>query len=64
MNETIFTIHELAQQWKVSAETVRKLVRNEEGVFVLTTENKKKRPYQTYRIPQGVADRIFRKRCQ
>ncbi len=48
---------QLAEQWSLSVDTVRRLFEREAGVLVIGTER-----YRTLRIPQEVVDRVRRKR--
>lgn len=57
--EPHFTPQELAKQWKVSTQTIRRLFADEPGVLVFgSPEKKHKRPYVSIRIPQSVAQRV------
>lgn len=47
--------------WNLSADAVRKLFRNEPGVFVLSRPRRGKRRYTTLRIPESVARRVHQK---
>jgi hypothetical protein len=54
--ELHYTVDELAEQWKYSRESLRKLVMDEPGVLKLQLGKKKSNC--TYRIPASVARRI------
>ncbi|WP_321476608.1 hypothetical protein [uncultured Paludibaculum sp.] len=60
MNDTTFEKHyrvgELATQWGLGRETIRKLVKNEIGVVKLRAG--KKQSNTTYSVPESVARRI------
>lgn len=57
-----FTPDELAQEWRVSGDTIRTLFRNEPGVLKIERpETLKKRGYETMRIPLDVAQRLHRR---
>ena len=58
-DEQHFTPDELAKLWGVSAETIRSIFREEEGVLKIgSTGARYKRGYQTLRIPLSVAERV------
>ena len=59
--ERHFTISELAQMWNLSEELVRQLVRDEPGVTEWVRQAPGKRRYRVLRIPQSVADRLYRR---
>jgi hypothetical protein len=54
--EPIFTVSEIAKEWKLSIDTVTRLFRNELDVFVLALGKKR-----TLRIPQQVKERVWRR---
>jgi len=58
--ERHYTVEEIAAMWHLSKDAVRKLFRNEPGVFVYSNPNPRirKRPYTTLRIPQSVLERV------
>lgn len=53
-----FTAAQLAQQWNLSEDVIRKEFENEPGVLKLARKRKGKRAYKTLRIPRDVADRV------
>lgn len=60
--ERHYTIAELAGLWNLSADSVRRLFKNEAGVLSISTRQRRgKRSYLTLRIPASVAERIYRK---
>jgi hypothetical protein len=59
--EPYYTVAEIAEQWRVSPDTVRRLFENEPGVIVISNSKPGKRPYRTLRIPQSVVDRVRNK---
>jgi len=59
--ERHFTIPELAQMWNLSEEFIRQLVRDEPGVTEWVRQAPGKRRYRVLRIPQSVADRLYRR---
>ena len=54
--ETIFTVKEIAGEWKLSADTVQRLFKDEPGVFVAKGKRKK-----MLRIPNSVKERVWRR---
>jgi hypothetical protein len=62
IDEKHFTATELAQAWGVSAETIRQIFRNEQGVLKIGKSGTRvKRGYFTLRIPMEVAERVHRR---
>jgi hypothetical protein len=59
--EQHFTVKELAAKWRFSAEFVSQLVRNEPGVTEWVRQEPGKRRYRVLRIPQSVAERVYRR---
>jgi hypothetical protein len=60
--EKHLTIAELADQWSLSEDAVRRLFEHEPGVVVITSPPKKyRRSYRTFRIPETVAARVYRR---
>ena len=59
--ERHFTISELAEIWQFSKEFVRQLVQNEPGVTEWVRQVPGKRRYRILRIPQSVAERLYRR---
>jgi hypothetical protein len=58
----IFTPRELATLWKLSENSIRRLFQDARGVFVVDNTKRGKRTYQTIRIPEEVALRVWRER--
>jgi hypothetical protein len=59
----IYTTRELAQLWKLSEATIRRLFQDRQGVFVLGDSNpRKKRSYTSLRIPEAIAVQVWRER--
>jgi hypothetical protein len=54
-----FTVLELAGIWKLSRQTVRRIVENEPGVVRLGEDRPGVRRHQTLRVPASVARRIY-----
>lgn len=53
--EKHYSVHELAEIWQLSDETIRRLFRDEPGVLKLTAPRRRKRSYEVIRIPESVA---------
>ncbi len=64
--EPHYTLQEIAKEWKVVAETVRKESINEPGVLVLGSQRRKdgKRNYVILGIPESVLKRAYERRTQ
>jgi hypothetical protein len=61
-SERHYEVKALAELWKLSEDTIRRLFRNEPDVLVLGRENRPgKRRYETLRIPESVAQRVHHK---
>ena len=61
--EKHYTAPELAKLWGLSADTIRKLFRNEDGVLkVPSLANKDgQRPYNTLTIPESIAAKVHQR---
>ena len=59
--ERHFTIAELAHLWQFSTEFVRQLVQSEPGVTEWVRQQPGKRRYRVLRVPQSVAERVYRR---
>lgn len=59
--ERHFTINELAAKWSLSGEFVRQLVQHEPGVTEWVRQQTGRRGYRVLRIPQSVAERVYRR---
>ena len=60
--ERHFSPNELAESWSLSADTVRRLFENEPGVVVFQSLTKRDtRRRRTLRIPESVAERVYRR---
>jgi hypothetical protein len=66
MNEDVFTVVEIAKQWKLSPDTVQRWFSTEPGVMVIVNDAPKrygKRAHKrTLRIPASVKERVWRKK--
>lgn len=59
----VWSPRELAVQWKLSENSVRRLFQDLEGVFLLGNPNPRgKRGYVTMRIPESIALQVWRER--
>jgi hypothetical protein len=57
-----YTNAELAEIWKLSDDTIRKLFEDEPGVLIIGEKRSgRKRRYVTLRIPEDVAERVHRR---
>jgi hypothetical protein len=62
--EAHYTVAEVAEMWKLSADTVRKVFENEPGVLVIgTAGGRGKGGYRTLRIPESIVERVHRRLC-
>jgi transcriptional regulator GlxA family with amidase domain len=62
--ERHFSPAELAETWSLSEDTIRRMFERESGVLIF--ENPSRNPNRrrrTIRIPQSVAERVYRKLC-
>ncbi|HXA67383.1 MAG TPA: hypothetical protein VNV82_19655 [Bryobacteraceae bacterium] len=64
--ERHFTPQDLADTWKLDETTIRRIFQDEPGVMKVGKANRRdgKRDYVTLRIPESVAERIYRERCR
>jgi hypothetical protein len=60
-DEQHYSVQELASRWRVSADSVRRKFRKEEGVLHLGTAKRNRRTYDPIRIPRSVAERVYRR---
>jgi predicted transcriptional regulator len=61
-HEAHYTVAEIAEAWKLSADTVRKVFENEPGVLVIAnTGGRSKGGYRTLRVPESVRERVHRR---
>jgi transcriptional regulator GlxA family with amidase domain len=59
LRERHYTVSELASDWNVSRDTIRRLFLHEQGVLNLGKAKKNKRVYRALRIPQSIAVRVY-----
>ena len=61
----VYTPKELADLWRLSENSIRRLFQDESGVFTMGESNRRgKRGYCTLRIPEVVALRVWRERVK
>lgn len=60
ISEKHFTVAELAENWNVHPNTVRKVFDRVPDVVTITLPSKNKRRYRAIRIPHSVAERVYR----
>ena len=59
--ERHYTVNELAFMWSLSGEFVRQLVQHEPGVSEWVRQQPGRRRYRVLRVPQSVAERLYRR---
>jgi transcriptional regulator GlxA family with amidase domain len=60
--ERHFSVLDLAEMWSLSERTIRRMFEGEEGVVNWAhTESRRKRRYQTLRIPESVMLRVYQR---
>jgi hypothetical protein len=60
--ERHLTPKQLAELWSLSADEIRRLFSREPGVLVIErTNGSGRRRYRTLRIPESVAERVYRR---
>ena len=59
--ERHYTVSELAEMWKLSTEFVRQIVCEEPGVTEWVRQAPGRRRYRVLRVPQSVAERLYRR---
>lgn len=59
--ERHYTVSELASMWRLSGEFIRQLVQHEPGVTEWVRQQPGRRRYRVLRIPQSVAERVYRR---
>ena len=63
--EQHYSVHEVAERWKISADMVRELFQDYPGVLKFTNSTyTRKRAYTTLRIPASVLDRFHEERSR
>lgn len=58
-----FSVAQVAAQWGLSEDTVRRLFEHEPGVLIVEPPRNRfsRRRYRTLRIPEGVVERVHRR---
>jgi hypothetical protein len=60
--EPHYTVEEVANLWKLSPDSVRRLFQHEAGVLAVAPRQRRgKRAYVTLRIPSSVVERVYRR---
>jgi len=61
--ETHYSVAQVAAQWGLSEDTLRRLFEKEPGVLVIEPRRGRfsRRRYRTLRIPESVAERVHRR---
>ncbi len=59
VDDSVFTVAEIAKKLKIETDTVRRLFGSEPGVIVITSADSRKRLYRTLRIPANVLLRVL-----
>ena len=63
-SEIHYTVADIARRWNLSADSVRRLFRKEEGVLLIPSRSSRRRvraSYTTMRIPASVMERVYRR---
>ena len=61
MHEKHYSVLELAEHWNLSDDFVRRQFRDEPGVIQWVRQKPGRRRYIILRIPQSVAERVYRR---
>jgi len=60
--ELHFSAQDIAEMWKLSPDSVRRLFEGEPGVLVIQHPTlRRRRRYRTLRVPQSVVERVHRR---
>ena len=59
--ERHYTVAELASNWNISQDTIRRLFADHPGVLVIAKPTRRKRIYRVLRIPESVAIAVYQK---
>ncbi len=63
-NERHYTVDEIAEMWRLSRDSIRRMFLSEDGVLkICRSGNRFKRTCVTMRIPESVLNRVYRRRC-
>ncbi|MGA3240077.1 MAG: hypothetical protein ABSG03_27705 [Bryobacteraceae bacterium] len=60
-DQQVFTVTEIAAEWKFSVDTIQRLFVGEPDVFIKRRNNAGKRSKKTLRIPAAVKERVWRR---
>jgi len=61
-NEPHYTVDQIADMWNLSRDSVRRIFLSEANVLRISRPgNRYKRSYVTLRIPESVANRVYRR---
>ena len=64
--EQHYTVAQIAERWRVSVQTVKRLFQHEPGVLKISLpqkpEDEDRPPHVTLRIPESVYDRVYGER--
>ena len=65
-HETHYSVKQVAEEWGVDAETVRRTFIDEDGVLILGDKKRRegRREYLTLRIPESVLKRVYSDRTK
>ena len=58
--EKYYTLSEIAEEWHLSPEKIRRLFMNQKDIMRVTEPKRGTRSYVTYRIPEKVKQRVHR----
>jgi hypothetical protein len=61
LEERHYSVQQLADAWSLSPDFVRRLFLHEPGVTEWVRQERGKRRYRVLRIPQSVAERVYRR---
>jgi hypothetical protein len=62
IEDAYYSVGEIAQMWKLSRDSVRRIFSDEPGVLAISPRQRRgKRAYVTLRIPASVVERVHRK---
>ena len=61
LEERHYSVQQLADAWSLSPDFVRRLFQHEPGVTEWVRQERGKRRYRVLRIPQSVAERVYRR---
>lgn len=59
--ERHYTVAELASNWNISQDTIRRIFADHPGVLVIAKPKRGKRIFRTLRIPESVAIAVYQK---